>query len=90
MLASIDGKFLLPLRCFCENSEYKVTSSPEDIHWCFLSLCFFSYCQWEQLVLSRGTFRWKRKKEQTLQARIHTGFHRFAEIGQIFYKKYIF
>jgi len=38
----------------------------------------------------RGTFRWKRKKEQTLQARIHTGFHRFTEIGQIFDKKYIF
>ena len=27
---------------------------------------------------------------RTLQARIHTGFHRFAEIGQIFEKKYIF
>ena len=87
MLTSIDVIFLLSLRCFCENSEYKVMSSLEDIHWCFLSLCFFSYCQWEQLVLRRGTFRWK---EQTLQAQIHTGFHRFTEIGQIFDKKYIF
>ena len=24
------------------------------------------------------------------QARIHTGFHRFTEIGQIFHNKYIF
>ena len=24
------------------------------------------------------------------QARIHTGFHRFTEMGQIFYSKYIF
>ena len=24
------------------------------------------------------------------QARIHTGFHRFTEMGQIFYNKYIF
>ena len=80
MLTSIDSKFLLSLRCFCENSEYKGMPSLEDIRWCFLSLCFFSYCQWEQLVLRRGTFRRKRKKEQTLQAQIHTGFHRFTEI----------
>ena len=26
----------------------------------------------------------------SLQARIHTGFHRFTEIGQIFHNKYIF
>ena len=90
MLTSIGVIFLLSLRYFCENSEYKVMSSLEDIHWCFLSLCFFSYCQSEQLVLRRGTFSWKRKKEQTLQARIHTGFHCFTEIGQIFDKKSIF
>ena len=29
-------------------------------------------------------------KSLTLQARIHTGFHRFTEIGQIFHKKLIF
>ena len=68
MLTSIDVIFLLSLRCFCENSEYK----------------------WEQLVPRRGTFSWKRKKEQTLKARIHTGFHCFTEIGQIFDKKSIF
>ena len=26
----------------------------------------------------------------SLQARIHTGFHRFTEIGHIFHNKYIF
>ena len=25
-----------------------------------------------------------------MQARIHTGFHRFTEVGQIFHNKYIF
>ena len=32
MLTSIGVIFLLSLRCFCENSEYKVMSSLEDIH----------------------------------------------------------
>ena len=30
------------------------------------------------------------KKCNDVQARIHTGFHRFTEIGQIFHNKYIF
>ena len=28
--------------------------------------------------------------QSTNQGRIHTGFHRFTEIGQIFHNKYIF
>ena len=30
------------------------------------------------------------KHRTWLQARIHTGFYRFTEIGQIFHNKYIF
>ena len=29
-------------------------------------------------------------RDVTTQARIHTGFHRFTEIGHIFHTKYIF
>ena len=44
----------------------------------------------ERLELRRKTkcvFRWSMSVKQ---ARIHTGFHRFTEIGHIFHNKYIF
>ena len=42
-----------------------------------------SFDDWQQSLL-------KLKTSQVSQARIHTGFHRFTEIGQVFHNKYIF
>ena len=42
-----------------------------------------SFDDWRQSLL-------KLKTSQVSQAQIHTGFHRFTEIGQVCHNKYIF